>query len=96
MGGVRALDDDNVWKILSKWASGSKIVIFTLDPEAKEACYIINESSGHWDNEGMWWSNTTYKASAWSHYVALPFEELIGICFLNATRFKLLSGRSVV
>lgn len=75
MGGVKALDDNNVWKILSKWSLGSKIVIFTLDPEAKETCYIINESSGHWDNEGMWWSNSTYKASAWSSYVALPFEE---------------------
>ena len=75
MGGVAALDDANVWKILSKWSLGSKIVIFTLDPKARDACYIINEASGHWDNEGMWWSNTTYKASAWSSYVALPFEE---------------------
>ena len=75
MGGVKALDDNNVWKILSRWSSGSKIVIFTLDPAAKEACYIINEAAGHWDNEGMWWSNSTYKASAWSNYVALPFEE---------------------
>jgi glutamine amidotransferase len=72
MGGVSALDDDNVWKILSKWATGSKIAIFTIDPKASANCYIINETSGHWDNEGMWWSNTTYKASAWSTYVSLP------------------------
>ena len=73
MGGVSALDDDNVWKILSKWAMGSKIAIFTLDPKAKATCYIINESSGHWDNEGMWWSNTTYKASNWyTSYLELP------------------------
>jgi len=91
MGGVSALDDDNVWKMLGKWASGSKIAIFTLDPNARANCYIINESSGHWDNEGMWWSNTTYKASAWSSYVGLPSitsatayqksdEEELGFC----------------
>jgi hypothetical protein len=69
IGGAPALDDDNVWKILSKWSLGSKIAILTLDPKAKDNCYIINESSGHWDNEGMWWSNDTYKASAWVNYI---------------------------
>jgi glutamine amidotransferase len=69
IGGVKALDDDNVWKIISKWASGSKVAILTLDPSAGEQCYIINESSGFWDNDGMWWSNDTYKASAWSSYI---------------------------
>jgi len=69
IGGVKALDDDNVWKIVSKWAMGSKIAILTLDPRAKDQCYIVNESSGYWDNEGMWWSNDTYKASTWSSYI---------------------------
>jgi hypothetical protein len=75
MGGVTALDDDHVWNMVSKWSLGSKIVVFTLDPAAKEQCYIINEDAGHWDNEGMWWSNNTYKpstytaASSWSSYV---------------------------
>jgi len=72
MGGVSALDDDHVWAMVSKWSLGSKIVIFTLDPKAKETCYIINESSGFWDDEGMWWSNSTYKQSTWSTYYALP------------------------
>lgn len=72
MGGVTALDDDHVWAMLSKWSLGSKIVVFTLDPNAKETCYIVNESAGHWDNEGMWWSNSTYKQSTWSTYLALP------------------------
>ena len=66
MGGVTALDDDHVWAMVSKWSAGSKIVVFTLDPDAKETCYIINESAGFWDDEGMWWSNTTYKqTSSW-------------------------------
>jgi glutamine amidotransferase len=60
MGGVTALDDDHVWSMVSKWSVGSKVVIFTLDPRAKDNCYIINESAGHWDNEGMWWSNYGY------------------------------------
>lgn len=73
MGGVTALDDDHVWAMVSKWALGSKIVIFTLDPRAKSECYIINESAGHWDDEGMWWSNSTYKESTWSSSVfAMP------------------------
>jgi glutamine amidotransferase len=72
MGGVTALDDDHVWAMVSKWSLGSKIAIFTLDPDAKETCYIINESSGFWDNEGMWWSNSTYKQSTWSTYLGTP------------------------
>jgi hypothetical protein len=72
MGGVTALDDDHVWAMVSKWSLGSKIVIFTLDPDAKETCYIVNESSGFWDNEGMWWSNSTYKQATWSSYLGTP------------------------
>jgi len=60
MGGVSALDNDNVWQMVSKWASGSKIAIFTTDPKAKDMVYIINEKSGHWDNDGIWWSNYSY------------------------------------
>jgi glutamine amidotransferase len=66
MGGVTALDDDHVWAMVSKWALGSKIVVFTLDPSAKEQCYIVNEDAGHWDNDGMWWSNNGYKPVTWS------------------------------
>jgi len=72
MGGVTALDNDDVWKMVSKFALGSKVAILTLDPKAKEQCYIINESSGHWDNDGIWWSNNGYKQSAWSTYVGMP------------------------
>ncbi len=67
MGGVKALDDDNLWRMLSSWSSGNKIAILTTDPEAKDGCYIINESAGHWDDAGMWWSNTTYKPSTYSY-----------------------------
>lgn len=75
MGGVTALDDDHVWTMVSKWATGSKLVIFTLDPRAQEQCYIVNETAGHWDNEGMWWSNSTYKPSTWSTYLSTPADK---------------------
>ena len=78
MGGVTALDDPHVWTMISKWSLGSKIVVFTLDPAAKDQCYIINESSGHWDNEGMWWSNNGYKPATWSSstYFSTPAKNL--------------------
>lgn len=80
MGGVSALDDNHVWSMVSKWASGSKLVIFTLDPSAKENVYIINESAGHWDNEGMWWSNSSYKQSTWSSkYLEIPSHSDIAV-----------------
>ncbi len=81
MGGVTALDDDHVWNMVSKWATGSKIVVFTLDPKAQETCYIVNEAAGHWDNEGMWWSNSTYKTSNWSSYITTPADKSKDVLF---------------
>jgi glutamine amidotransferase len=68
IGGVPALDDENVLKLVSKWAVGSKIAILTLDPRAEYDCYIINEDAGHWDNDGNWWSNSTYVEQSWHSY----------------------------
>jgi len=67
IGGVAALDDENVEKLVSKWAAGSKIAILTTDPNAMYDCYIINEDAGHWDNAGNWWSNSTYKKSTYDY-----------------------------
>lgn len=80
IGGVASLDDDNVLKLVSKWAAGSKIAILTNDPAAKFGCYIINEDAGHWDNDGNWWSNSTYKESTyyssyWSKDYATPIAD---------------------
>jgi len=66
IGGVSALDDDNVWIMVESWASGSKIAILTCDPTAKHPMYIINEKSGSWDNEGIWWSNQSHKRSTYT------------------------------
>ena len=78
MGGIPALDDDHVWQMVSKWATGSKIVVFTLDPSAKETCYIINEDAGHWDNHGMWWSNDGYKPYVVTTWAANPIWNKVG------------------
>ena len=61
MGGVSALDDPYRWHIFEKWAVGSKLAILTVDPAAKFNLYIINEKSGEWDAEGVWWSNAYHR-----------------------------------
>jgi glutamine amidotransferase len=61
MGGVSALDNYGVFHILEKWATGSKIVVMTVDPSAKSNLYILNEKAGEWDNDGVWWSNTYHR-----------------------------------
>lgn len=43
---------------------GNKLVILTIDPEFKENAYIINEDSGQWTDDGIWYSNSDYKG--WS------------------------------
>lgn len=61
LGGVSALDDDYVYDMISSWASGNKVVVMTNDPTAQYKIYIINESLGSWDDNGIWWSNNSYK-----------------------------------
>ena len=61
LGGVSALDDDYVYDMISSWASGNKVVVMTNDPRAQYKIYIINESLGSWDDNGIWWSNNSYK-----------------------------------
>lgn len=63
IGGVSALDDETIWSMISKWASGSKIAVLTADPTAQYPIYIINENLGKWDEEGIWWSNQSHVRS---------------------------------
>lgn len=60
LGGVHALDDETIWTMISKWASGSKIAVLTADPSAQYPMYIVNENLGKWDDEGIWWSNQSH------------------------------------
>lgn len=68
MGGITALDNPNLYGMIEKWSVGSKIAIFTLDPNAEYDCYIVNEDSGSWDNDGNWWSNDSYKSTYYGKY----------------------------
>jgi glutamine amidotransferase len=61
LGGVSALDDDYVYDMISSWANGNKIAVMTNDPSALYKMYIVNESAGSWDTEGVWWSNQSHK-----------------------------------
>lgn len=71
MGGVLALDNDHLFDMLSKWSYGSKICVLSVHPDSKFQCYIINEKSGEWDNDGVWWSN--------KHHIPKPATpEIIG------------------
>jgi hypothetical protein len=60
LGGVTALEDENIWRLVEGWASGSKIAILTTNPNAKHQLYLINERLGDWDSAGIWWSNKSY------------------------------------
>jgi hypothetical protein len=66
LGGAPALDDDNVFTIISAWAKGSKIAIMTNDPRCKYRMYLINENLGTWDNDGIWWSNSSHKRTTYT------------------------------
>ena len=59
MGGVTALDNKETFESVEEWASGSKLVVLSVNPSSVYDWYIINESLGHW-LDGMWWSNKSY------------------------------------
>lgn len=59
-----SIDDSYVFDALEDWASGSKLVILTVNPEYSKQVYILNEKSGHW-HEGIWWSNSSYKPKSY-------------------------------
>ena len=61
LGGVSALDDDYLYDMIGSWSKGSKIAVMTNDPSAQYKIYIINESAGSWDSNGIWWSNNSHQ-----------------------------------
>jgi glutamine amidotransferase len=83
IGGVSALDDDNIYIMVESWASGSKIAILTCDPTAQHPMYLINEKAGTWDNDGIWWSNQSHKRNTYATppkpVTAVPTTQASGI-----------------
>ena len=67
VGGISSLDNDDYFKKLEAWASGSKLVFLTVNEDALQDWYILNESSGHWDKD-MWWSNHSYEQITYRTY----------------------------
>lgn len=67
------LDDPDGFDMLSDWAGGNKIAIFTMDERMANNVYIINEHLGHWD-KGRWWSNNSYKESPWARFRTVGYK----------------------
>jgi predicted glutamine amidotransferase len=75
LGGVRALEDENLYRMIEGWASGSKIAVLTTNPNAQYQLYLINEKLGHWDDNDVWWSNSSYKRTTYTtktYYAPAP------------------------
>lgn len=59
-GGISAINSKKYRRKLGKSINGSKLVILSVDPNAKHDSIIVNEELGHWD-DGIWWSNKSYQ-----------------------------------
>jgi len=57
IGGVAALDNNQVLNLIEDFTSGSKVCVLTVDPRAEHQCYLIHEEKGNVDESGVWWSN---------------------------------------
>jgi hypothetical protein len=67
LGGVSALNDENIYRMVESWATGSKIAVLTVNPVAEYQLYLINEKLGTWDDDGVWWSNSSYKRTVYDY-----------------------------
>lgn len=66
LGGVSALNDENIYRMIESWATGSKIAVLSVNPLAEYQLYLINEKLGTWDDDGVWWSNSSYKRTTYT------------------------------
>jgi len=57
MGGIKALDNDQLSNIIDDFTTGSKVCVLTVDPQAEYQCYIYHKDKGNEDESGVWWSN---------------------------------------
>ena len=55
------LDNPVVFNALEYWSKGSKILVLTVNKAFKRSVYLLNEKDGHFDSDGIWWSNYNYK-----------------------------------
>lgn len=66
-GGASLLNSKKMRKKLAKFAVGSKLVFLSANPNVQNDFTIINEKDGHYDADGVWWSNSSYKYSRYSY-----------------------------
>lgn len=59
IGGLKSLDNDNVFKLVEGFATGSKLAFLTVDPTSEHELYMVNDHLGFKDVSGVWWSNRT-------------------------------------
>jgi hypothetical protein len=63
--GIKQLDDPIGYDIITEYCRGSKLVILNQDNRLTYQWYIINESSGTWeDSDKCWYSNLGYRSAA--------------------------------
>ena len=68
MGGVKALDNPQVWNLLNEFTRGSKVCVLTVSPEAQYEMYLFHEDAGNYDEDGVWWSNKSCELSSYTPY----------------------------
>jgi len=73
LGGVEYLNNNENCDALEKWALGSKLVFFSVDPKSNWDYQIMNMNSGHWD-EGVWYSNSSYIPWGYRTYAPGPYR----------------------
>ena len=65
IGGAPSLDNPQIWNMLEDFTTGSKVVVLTLNPNAKHQCYLLHEEKGWHDDDGVWWSNDSCYINKW-------------------------------
>lgn len=76
-GGPLTLNSRKMRKRLAKFASGSKLVFITANPDVSDDFVIVNEGLGHW-SDGVWWSNSSYAykpyiSTGWRKFTPDPY-----------------------
>jgi glutamine amidotransferase len=83
MGGVKALDNEQLLNIIEDFSTGSKLCILTVDPQAKQQCYLVHEDKGKVDEAGVWWSNDSCSWTYGSYYTTkksyVPYADGYGM-----------------
>lgn len=84
---VELLDTESGFKELENFATGSKLAFLNTSDLLRHSLYIVNEHLGHW-NEGVWYSNASYKKSYGYSYYKPSYSTYAGIKFTPSDDFR--------